>query len=50
MLIASWWTEHGIPYGGARKRTQGAEEVYSLMGGTAIWTNQYPQTYQGINH
>jgi hypothetical protein len=49
MLKASHWTEHRIPNGGARERTQGAEEVCSPIGGT-IWTIQEPQSSQEINH
>ena len=35
---------------GARKSTQGAEWVFSPIGGTSIWTNQYPQSSLGLNH
>ena len=34
------WTEHRVPNGGARERTQGAEGVCSPIRGTTIWTNQ----------
>ena len=34
--------EHRAPNGGARKSTQGAEGVCNPIGGTTIWTNQYP--------
>ena len=44
------WTEHRVPNEGARERTQGAEGVCSPIGGTTIWTNQYPQSSQGLNH
>jgi hypothetical protein len=44
MLTANHWTEHRIPNEGARKRTQGAESVCSPIGGTTIWTSQYPQS------
>ena len=50
MLLANHWTEHRVPNGGARERTQGAEGVCSPIGGTTIWTNQYPQSSQGLNH
>jgi hypothetical protein len=50
MLTAIHWTEHRIPNEGARERTQGAEGVYSPIGGTTIWTSQYPQSSQGLNH
>jgi hypothetical protein len=42
MLSAKHWTEHRVPNGGAR--------VCSPIGGTTIWTNQYPQCSQGSNH
>jgi hypothetical protein len=44
------WTEHMVPNGGDRERTQRAEEVCSPIGGTTIWTNQYPQSSQRLNH
>ena len=50
MLTSIFWTEHRVPNGGARERTQGVEGVYSTTGGTTIWTNQYTETSQGINH
>jgi hypothetical protein len=34
MLSANHWTEHMVPNGGARERTQGAEGVFSPIGGT----------------
>jgi hypothetical protein len=37
------------PNGVARERTQGAEGVCSPIGRT-ILTNQYTQSYQGLNH
>jgi hypothetical protein len=37
-----WNTEP--PNGGAREITQGPEGVCNHIGGTAIWTNQYPQS------
>jgi hypothetical protein len=49
MLIAILWTEHRVPYEGARVRTQGIKGVYSSIGGTIILTNQYPQSFQGLN-
>jgi hypothetical protein len=33
----------GPPNGKARESTQGAEGVCNPIGGTTIWTNQYPQ-------
>jgi hypothetical protein len=50
VLAAIHWTEHRVPNEGARENTQGAEGVFSPIGGTTIWTNQYPQTPQGLNH
>jgi hypothetical protein len=50
MLTATHWTEHRVPNGRARERTQGAEGVCSPIGGTTIWTNQYPQSSQLLNH
>jgi hypothetical protein len=35
--------EHRAPSGEARESTQGAEGVCNPIGGTTIWTNQYPQ-------
>ena len=42
MLTVIYWMEHRAPNGGARESTQGAEGVCNPIGGTAIWTNQYP--------
>jgi hypothetical protein len=42
MLTVSYWMEHRAPNGGAREITQGAEGVCNPIGGTTIWTNQYP--------
>ena len=50
MLTAMHWTEHRVPNEGARERIQGAEGVCSPIGGTTIWTNQYPQSSLGLNH
>ena len=49
MLTTIHWTEHRIPNEGARESTQGAEGVYSPIGGT-ILTNQYTQISLGLNH
>jgi hypothetical protein len=35
---------HRAPNGGARESTQGAKGVCNPIGGTTIWTNQYPQS------
>ena len=50
MLSANHWTEHRVPNGGTRERTQGAKGFCSPIGGTTIWTNQYPQSSLGLNH
>jgi hypothetical protein len=50
VLTAIHWTEHRVPNEGARERTQGAEGVCGPIGRTTIWTNQYPQSSQGLNH
>jgi hypothetical protein len=34
----------------ARESTQGGKGVCSSIGGTTIWTNQYPQSSLGLNH
>jgi hypothetical protein len=44
-LTAIHLTEHRISNEGARERTQGAEGVSS-----PIWTNQYAQSSQTLNH
>jgi hypothetical protein len=36
MLTAIYWTEHRVPNEEPREKTQGAEEVYSPIGGTSI--------------
>jgi hypothetical protein len=50
MLTAIHWPKHRVPNEGARERTQGAEGVCSLLGGTTIWTSQYSQSSPGLNH
>jgi hypothetical protein len=42
MLTVSYWMDHRAPNGGARESTQGAKGVCNPIGGTTIWTNQYP--------
>jgi hypothetical protein len=44
MLAANHRTEHKIPNGGVRERTEGAEGVYNIIGSTTISTNQTPPT------
>jgi hypothetical protein len=50
MLLANQWTEHRVPNGGARERTQRVGGVCSSIGGTTIRTNQYPQRSLGLTH
>jgi hypothetical protein len=50
MLTAIHWTELRVPNEGAKERTQGAKVVCSPIRGTTIWTNQYLQSCQGLNH
>jgi hypothetical protein len=40
--------EHRAPNEGARERTQGAKGVCIPIGGTAIWTNQYPPEFVSL--
>jgi hypothetical protein len=42
MLTVSCWMEYRAPNGGTRESIQGAEGVCNPLGGTTIWTNQYP--------
>jgi hypothetical protein len=35
--------DHRAPNGGARESTQGAKGICNPIGGTTMWTNQYPQ-------
>jgi hypothetical protein len=44
------WAEHRVPNEGARESTQLAKGVCSLIGGTTIWINQYPQMSQELNN
>jgi hypothetical protein len=39
-----------LPNEGARESTQGAEGVWNPIGGTSIWTNQYPQSSLELYH
>jgi hypothetical protein len=47
---ANHWTEHRVPNGGVRERTEGAEGVCNPIGRTTISTNQILQNSQGLNH
>ena len=42
MLKVSYWMDHRAPNGGARENTQGAKGICNPIGGTTIWTTQYP--------
>jgi hypothetical protein len=42
MLTVIYRMEHRAPNGGATENTQEAEGVCNPIGGTTIWTNQYP--------
>jgi hypothetical protein len=42
MLTVIYWMDHRAPSGGARESTQGAKGICNPIGGTTIWTNQYP--------
>jgi hypothetical protein len=44
MLIVIYWMQHSAPNGGARESSQGAKGNCNPLGGTTIWTNQYPQS------
>jgi hypothetical protein len=50
MLTATHWAEHRVPNEGARESIQGAEGVCSPIGGTTTGTNQYLQSFMGLNH
>jgi hypothetical protein len=50
ILTVIHWTEHRAPNEGSRERTLGAEGVCSPIERTTIWTHQYPQSFQGLNH
>jgi hypothetical protein len=47
MLAANHWTEHRVPNGGVREKTEGAEGVCNPIGRAIISTNQIPQ---GLNY
>ena len=42
MLTVTYWIEHRAPNEGARESTQGARGVFIPVGGTTIWTDQFP--------
>ena len=51
MLTANHWTEHGVPNGGVRERTEGAERgLQPHRKNSNIIINQTLQSSQGLNH
>jgi hypothetical protein len=50
MLAGNYWTEHRIPNGGVRERTEGDDVVCNPIGRTTVSTNQIPQSSQGLNY
>jgi hypothetical protein len=50
VLTAIHWMENRVPNEGARESTQGDGGVCSPIGGTIIWTNQYPLSSLTLNH
>jgi hypothetical protein len=42
MLTISYWMEHRAPNGGARESNQEAKGICNPIGGTTLWTTQYP--------
>jgi hypothetical protein len=47
MLAANHGTEHRVPNGGVREKTEGADGVCSHIGGTTISTHQMPPELPG---
>ena len=43
MLTVIYWMEHRAHDEGTSESAQGAERVCNPIGGTKIWSNQYPQ-------
>jgi hypothetical protein len=41
-LTFRYWMDHRAPNGGARECIQEAKGICNPIGGTTIWTNQYP--------
>jgi hypothetical protein len=44
MLTVIYEMEHRAPNGESRENTQWDEGVCNPIGGSTIWTNQYPQS------
>jgi hypothetical protein len=42
MLTVIYWMEHRVPNEVARESNQGAKGVCNPIGGSTMWTNQYP--------
>jgi hypothetical protein len=42
MPSVSYWMDHRAPNGGARESNQGAKGICNSIGGSTIWTTQYP--------
>ena len=49
MLTVRYWMDHRTPNGGARESTQGAKGICNPIGGTTIWTNQYPHHPRAVS-
>jgi hypothetical protein len=48
MLTANHWTEHKVPNGGVREKTEGVEGVCHSIGRTTISTHQtFPPEHSG---
>jgi hypothetical protein len=43
MLTVSYCIDHRAPKGVARESTQGPKGVCNPVGGTTVWTTQYPR-------
>ena len=50
MLKVNHWTEHGVPNGGVREGTEGAEGVCRPMERVTVSTGQTPWSSQGLNN
>jgi hypothetical protein len=50
MVAANHWTEHRVPNGAVRERTEGAKGVCNPIGRTTISTTRPTQSSQGLNH
>jgi hypothetical protein len=50
MLTTNHHTEHEVPNGDARRRTEGAKGVCNPTGKTKVSTNQNLQSFQGLNY